>query len=242
MLCIHIYFIWVLYLPLNLCLSMPTKSRHISLKCQFYSVCECLSVCMCVANVTASQKRARTSPKWHCDQIYYENMNGLYKMWYSHEMNDEWFMAFHFEPFPCVRFNFVHHSANSFQFVVFFPLYSSFAIFHFAIKLYHCYCIYTIYVHLRIFRMKWTLQMLTFYFSFYFRRIETQNTFENKFQRRSEVSWILKCAQHKVIDWQHPYHKNVSTQILLDWSEFKLRYQEFCSAENLLIYSNIICI
>lgn len=99
---IHIYFIWVLYLPLNLCLSMPTKSRHISLKCQFYSACECLSVCMCVANVTASQKRARTSPKWHCDQIYYENMNGLYKMWYSHEMNDEWFMAFHFEPFPCV--------------------------------------------------------------------------------------------------------------------------------------------
>lgn len=48
MLCIHIYFIWVLYLPLNLCLSMPTKSRHISLKCQLYSVCECLSVCKCV--------------------------------------------------------------------------------------------------------------------------------------------------------------------------------------------------
>lgn len=52
--------------------------------------------------------RSKTTPKWHRDHIH-NNMyiqNNPHKMRYSHEMNDEWFIAFHFDSFPYFRFHF----------------------------------------------------------------------------------------------------------------------------------------
>lgn len=52
-----------------------------------------MSVCYTVRLTVTHHKDDEGSKKQCrngiCDQIHYENMNGLYKMRYSHEMNDE---------------------------------------------------------------------------------------------------------------------------------------------------------
>lgn len=159
MLCIHIYFIWVLYLPLNLCLSMPTKSRHISLKCQFYSVCECLSVCKCGCVCALRMWRHhKNEQEHHRNGIAIKYIMKTWMVYIKCDIRMKWMtndlwrsISSRFLVFASILYITLPTRFNS---LFFFPLYSSFAIFHFAIKLYHCYCIYTIYVHLRIFRLQ----------------------------------------------------------------------------------------
>lgn len=80
----------------NLCLSRLKKTQHISFTCQFYSVWR-----------TIKMREAKL--RRNGIVIIYITIciqNNPHKMRYSHEMNDEWFIAFHFDSFPYFRFHF----------------------------------------------------------------------------------------------------------------------------------------
>lgn len=99
-------------------------------------------------------------PSW--SYIRYESMNGLYKMRYSHEMNDKWFMAFHvdlcscfFAPFLYVFARFCSH------------LYSSLVTHsNFAIKLCHCYCLRVYYYIYKIYTENYNMYIVSRNFFF----------------------------------------------------------------------------